>query len=137
MTGCVGLLPLQEARASDWQTVADRPDGQIVTMLDVNSIKNRNGTLTAWLRVSYSSDQTGVPGETYRSSLQLWAFDCRGERRALMQATGYDGPDATGKAVATHIFTLDSNNSWQHVEPNSVGEASLKLVCTHLPSESR
>lgn len=106
-------------------------------MLDADSIKNRNGVLTAWLRVSYNSDQTGVPGETYRSSLQLWAFDCRGERRALLQATGYAGPDATGKAVSTHMYSLDSANSWQHVAPNSMGEASLKFVCTHVPAPSR
>ena len=84
----------------------------------------------AWVKFSYQKDQTDKVKGPYRSMLQLWAYQCGLGRQSLMQFTEYSGVGGDGKVVASDAH---DRYDWSYPEPETIGEAALRVACTHAP----
>jgi hypothetical protein len=120
------------ALAAEWQKVAEGEISDRVvmtTLVDVESIKHRDGLLSAWLKVTYSSPQkdryTGAP---YLSERDLYAYDCDGERYTMVSATQYSGADLNGVPVGSP-FEQQPPLRWFHPGPGTSGGDTLSFVC--------
>lgn len=125
------MLAANPAQAADWRLLGESgPAGNtITTLVDVSSIKHREDLLTAWEKKLYAVPQKNSSnGRLFRSDLELWAFDCKDERVAIISFTDYEGEDIGGAAVSSVEMPL-SQLVWSFVSPGSVFEGGLKLVC--------
>lgn len=67
-----------------------------------------------------------VKHATYQTSRFMYAFDCDGEREAIIAGTAYT---SAGAVVSSYTISPPSAYSWEPVVPDSVGEAMLKIAC--------
>jgi hypothetical protein len=117
--------------AADWtqvNTSQSEKGAVIVWYLDVSSIRVRQGFQSAWLRKSYSAPQIYPSSAPYLSSEQLWLYDCKEERIAILTSNDFSGENGTGTMVDHRPrTTLD----WLDVAPESILESMFSLVCGH------
>ncbi len=137
----VVVVPTNQAQASDWRSqasdwrlVAEGVDHSTLE-IDLGSIKPQDGFVTAWVRRSYKSPQTDLGRHAYRSTMTLWAYDCKADRSQLLQSMAFEGPAGRGSAVASENRYL-SKDAWSYVQPDTVDEAALKFVCSHAQSKA-
>src|ERR1700733_9973832 len=85
-----------------WTQVAGKSDYSMVVYLDTNSVKVREGRLTAWIQTNYVSPQrtTDPLAKNYSSSLAIEVFDCESERSAPVSITLFSGQGGEGAVVA-------------------------------------
>jgi hypothetical protein len=101
----------------------------MTTLVDVDSIKRRDGQLTAWSKIKYSSpEKDRLNSSPYSSELQLYAYDCDGERYTILSITEFSGPDANGAPVGLP-HEQQPRFRWWHVTPGTSGGDVLKFVC--------
>jgi len=127
---CGVCAALRAAHAADWKPILDAP-GEYTVMIDLGSIGQRGATITASLRITYSRAQRMLQERMYRSAEQLWAFDCGRDRYALLQATNFAGPDATGEIVARYSWPQETG--WRSTGSSGESAAILRYVCGHAP----
>lgn len=132
----VVVVPTHQAQASDWRSqtsdwrlVVESVDHSTLEV-DLASIKPQNGFVMAWVRHSYKSPQTDLGPHTYRSTINLWAYDCKTDRSQLLQLMAFEGPDGRGSAVAAENRHL-SQDAWSYVQPDTLDGAALNFVCSH------
>jgi Surface-adhesin protein E len=76
----------------------------MTALVDVDSIKRRDGQLTAWSKIKYSfPEKDRLNSSPYSSELQLYAYDCDGERYTILSTTEFSGPDANGDPVGAAL----------------------------------
>src|SRR5262249_34349219 len=85
--------------ASNWIYISSASPGNSrqgakvdgIREIDLQSIAAEGPFLRAWFRDTYSDDVADVPGQKfYRTSRQLYYFDCKTRRSSLAQLTTYD-----------------------------------------------
>ena len=137
----VVVVPTSQAQASDWRSqtsdwrlVGEGVD-QSTVEIDLASIKQQDGFVTAWVRRSYNSAQTDLGRHPYRSTMSLWAYDCKADRSQLLQSMAFEGPAGRGSAVASENRYL-SKDAWNSVQPDTVDEAVLRFACSHAPGKA-
>jgi hypothetical protein len=120
-----------------WTQVAGKADYSMVVYLDTNSVKVREGRLTAWVQTNYvvalkTTDR--VPKE-YLSTIAFEAFDCESERSAPISITLFSGSHAEGEVVGRE--SIDARTMMlEYNRPGSIAEATLEAVCRAAPSEA-
>jgi hypothetical protein len=132
LTVLTALAAASTAQAANWMLVAVADIASGVTMttaVDTESIRRREGHLSAWSKLSYTSPQKDLKnGEAYSSEMQLYAYDCDAEKYTLLSATEYSGSDADGAAVGVQ-YEQQQPLKWFHPSPGSTGGDVLKFVC--------
>lgn len=77
----------------------------------------------AWIKVDHSRD----PTVTYRSSLELFSFNCSAQTSKLLSYVDYD---SYGKTVRTHSEPdYGADIGYSPVVPDSIGETMMTVVC--------
>src|SRR6478735_7747996 len=104
------LISAVAARAtpmSKWPTIGTfaTPDGGRATVfLDTHSITRHGDFWTARLRTLFTIDQKNDGGESFRSEMDVYAYDCREARAALVSSVTDDlrfGKDGSGRLDMT------------------------------------
>ena len=126
---CAGLSSGAAAAESDWVYV----DTSMVYIasVDVNSIRKRDGRLSAWVLRDFFEDQTSkssAKASTYRSTKFLEVVDRDGERTGTAAITHYAGDAGTGQAVESGSIPIESVKL-DYVIPGSIGAAIVDFIC--------
>jgi hypothetical protein len=127
LTLLIGAVPAALAAGPDWQTVAFDEDTTVD--VDVESIRIREGRLTAWSRFSFESEQT-IDGMKYRSYVGLVVFDCAAERSGAADDTLYSLPLGSGDVLFTDSREI-SDTKTTYNRPGTFAYRLLKFVCTY------
>jgi hypothetical protein len=125
------LLPTASLHAAEWKRLYTAPDRSVE--MDLAGIRRRGEVVMAWVKFSYQKDQTDKVKGPYRSMLQLWAYQCGLGRHSLMQFAEYSGAGGDGKVVASDAH---DRYDWSYPEPDTIGEAALKVACTYAPKST-
>jgi len=125
------LFPAAAVHASQWKRLYTAADRSVE--LDLAGIKRRGEVVMAWVKFSYQKEQPSRVKGSYRSMLQLWAYQCTLGRHALVQFTEYSGVGGDGKVVASDS---QDHYQWSYPEPDTIGEAALKVACSHSPKRT-
>ena len=88
---------------------------------DPESIKKDRHLRRVWH--SYDLHKRAKTGEL--SSLRYSEFDCKSERRRILQMTTHRGRYGTGEV----LLSTDSPGTWRYVAPGTADESLLKIVC--------
>lgn len=118
------------AAEPNWKQVASSPDNSVAVLLDINSVKVRNGRLTAWIQDNYVLAKTtsGREPKQFLSTVGLTAFDCASERYADISIVLFSQNHAKGEIVGTE--DLDPRTvSLEYSRPGSIASATLDAVC--------
>jgi hypothetical protein len=114
--------PASGIREPNWQYTGSTDNYE--SYVDANSISDRNGSRFAWGKHSYKQSQRDGEGNLYTSSVALWAYDCPSSMSALVSLALYA---ENGSVVYSGSY--DDGLDWNHVVPDTIGAAKLRLVC--------
>jgi len=124
---CVALQPPLSA-AAEWKRLYSATDRSVE--IDLAGVRRNGDVVLAWVKFSYDREQSDPAKGPYRSMLQLWAYQCGLGRQALMQFAEYAGASGEGKVVASDAR---DRYQWSYPEPDTIGEAAMKLACSRAP----
>ena len=126
-----GLLASAVAHAAQlrWEYVDGM--GSRRYFIDADSVKDRNGRLTAWVIVDYGTPQPGdlVPNRPYMSAAYLYVFDCSTEKFGTVTHIFYSGAQGTGEKIDAPPPTDASRTALNNAVPNSIDARLLRIVC--------
>ena len=123
-----GVLCLPVTHAAEWKRLYSTADRSVE--LDLSGMRRLGDVVLAWVKFSYDKEQSDAAKGSYRSMLQLWAYQCGLGRHALMQFAEYSGAGGDGKVVASDAR---DRYDWTYPEPDTIGEAAMKLACSRAP----
>jgi hypothetical protein len=123
---CATLQPRSDA--AEWKRLYSATDRSVD--IDLAGIRRNGDVVLAWVKFSYDEDQSDPAQGSYRSMLQLWAYQCGLGRHALLQFAEYSGAGGAGKVVASDAR---DQYQWSYPEPETIGEAAMKLACSRAP----
>ncbi|HEY6825148.1 MAG TPA: surface-adhesin E family protein [Steroidobacteraceae bacterium] len=124
---CIALRP-SLSEAAEWKRLYSAADRSVE--IDLADIRRNGDVVLAWVKFSYDREQADAGKGRYRSMLQLWAYQCGLGRHALMQFAEYAGASGEGKVVASDAR---DRYQWSYPEPETIGEAAMKLACRRAP----
>jgi len=132
-----GIKPNAPAGASMTATArieAIDPGANTVTFRgrdgQTHNVAVRSPDMQKFIRTLKPGDHVNVTYTSYRSMLQLWAYQCTLGRHALMQFTEYSGVGGDGAVIASDSHV---GYDWSYPEPDTIGDAALKIACSHSP----
>jgi hypothetical protein len=123
---CAALQPISDA--AQWKRLYSATDRSVE--MDLAGIRRSGDVVLAWVKFSYDKEQSDPAKGPYRSMLQLWAYQCGLGRHALLQFAEYSGASGAGKVVASDAR---DHYQWSYPEPDTIGEAAMKLACSRAP----
>jgi hypothetical protein len=94
-----------------------------------NGLTRHSGFWTARQKILFSSPQQTTKGASFRSQLDVYAYDCARNRTAHVSYLRYEGADLTGSVVDKMEHSSPSDYEWITPTTGSVLEAARKLVC--------
>jgi hypothetical protein len=90
--------------------VTIRPEGQLVTLIELRD---------------YRSGQGGLVGRRFLSATSQKQFDCPAQRYRLLAYTDFAGPMGTGNA---EIGAVDPD-TWHTIEADSMNQTLWEMAC--------
>jgi hypothetical protein len=115
------------------------PDGGTATVfVDTGNGLTRHGDFwTARQKTLFTLPQKAAGGASFRSELDVYAYDCKGSRNALVSYMRYDGENLAGTVVDKLERSSPNQYEWISPTPRSVLEASSKIVCSFIAFMNR
>jgi hypothetical protein len=115
------------------------PDGGTATVfVDAGNGMTRHGDYwTARQKTLFSAPQKSASGASFRSELDVYAYDCQGNRTALVSYSRYEGENLAGTVVDKLERTSPSDYEWVTPTTGGVLEAAKKIVCGLAAMRSR
>lgn len=99
-------------------------------LLDDGNGMSRHGDFwTARQKTLFSTPQQTSAGTSFRSELDVYAYDCTANRTALVSYTRYDGEGLTGAVVDKMEHSSAAEYQWVTPTAGTVLESARKLVC--------
>jgi hypothetical protein len=127
--------------AQKWPSIGTfaMPGGGTATVfVDAGNGLGRHGDFwTARQKTLFSSPQKTPKDASFRSELDVYAYDCIGNRTALVSYTRYEGEDLAGSVVDKMEHSSPSDYEWTTPTSGSVLEAARKIVCGLAAMRSR
>jgi len=129
------LISAVAARAtpmSKWPTIgtfATSDGGRATIFLDTHSITRHDHFWTARLRTLFTIDQKTDGGGSFRSEMDVYAYDCREARAALVSSVRYRSDDVTGAVVAEIKHSAPSEYQWSSTAPGSAMDVARRITC--------
>jgi len=127
--------------AEKWPSIGtfSIPDGGTATVfVDGGNGLSRHGDFwTDKQKTLYSSPQKTATGASFRSELDVYAYDCRANRTALVSYVRYEGENLAGSVVDKLEHSSASDYDWSTPTPGSVLERASKIVCGLVAIRSR
>lgn len=127
-----GVCPQASVRSSgtQWTKLYVAADRSVEVAIDLAGLRLRGNVVLAWLRFSYRTDQRDSGNHLYRSMVQRWAYECEPGRQALVQFAEFSGEAGSARTAVASGFR--GAYHWSYPEPDTVGEAVMKLACAHV-----
>ena len=122
------LLPVAATPATQWQRLYTATDRSVD--MDLSRIRRHDDLVLAWVKFSFTKDQPDPNKGSYRSMLQLWAYQCGIGRHALVQYAEFSKAGADGKVIASDAR---DHLDWSYPEPDTIGEQAMKVACYRAP----
>lgn len=123
-TALVAALALVSSNAvAGWVAVSDTD--RFITFADPASISKSGDTVKMWDLLDYRKVRE-VEGFRYLSQKSESEYDCKKALTRPLVMFLHVGMMGSGDTV----FTSDTPDPWQRVEPGSVNEALLKYACS-------
>jgi hypothetical protein len=92
---------------------------------------------TARQKTLFSAAQRSASGASFRSELDVYAYDCQGNRTALVSYTRYEGENLAGALMDKMERSSPSEYEWVTPASGGVLEAAKKIVCSFAAMRSR
>jgi hypothetical protein len=129
------LFAATAARANqpDWRVAASGESAAYE--VDSANIRIREGLLTAWVRVTHSTEQS-AGRYVYLSEIALYVFNCDSESSGMANVATYAGPRGTGKLVFAGDYARITAVEMQYLPPDSIGYGVMEFVCSNSPRKS-
>ena len=135
------LIATATDAAEKWPSIGTfaLPDGGTATVfVDGGNGLSRHGDFwTDRQKTLYSSAQKTSTGASFRSELDVYAYDCRGNRTALVSYSRYEGENLAGSVVDKLEHASPSDYEWRTPPSGSVLERASKIVCGLVAIRSR
>jgi hypothetical protein len=111
---------------ADWIEIGRHADHSYIAYLDPTSKKATPHGFQVWKMRDYAIPQK-EEGVTYQyvSDKTLSEYDCEHRRVRELSLEDYEGHKGSGSLLNRAV----GQESWQHVTPGSIGEASYDFVC--------
>lgn len=122
------LLTASPARAVEWWPLIGAEGVDL--HVDVDSVVQASpGLVKAWVLHSYAAPQQslGRPAFSYKSSVQLYFYNCAERTSGVVQETFY-ADDNRQTPVNSNSYSR-KNLDLDDVVPGSIGEGALEFVC--------
>jgi len=136
----LGIASAADA-AEKWPSIGTfgMPDGGTATVfVDGGNGLSRHGEFwTDRQKTLYSSPQKTATGALFRSELDVYAYDCRANRTALVSYARYEGGNLAGAVVDKLEHSSVSDYEWVTPTSGSVLERASKIVCGLVTMRSR
>jgi hypothetical protein len=115
------------------------PDGGTAAVfVDTGNGLTRHGDYwTARQKTLFSAAQRSASGASFRSELDVYAYDCQGNRTALVSYTRYEGENLAGALMDKMERSSPSEYEWVTPASGGVLEAAKKIVCSFAAMRSR
>ena len=117
----------------DWRDAS--ASDSAVYEVDAANIRVRDGKLTAWVRMTHSTEQV-VGRAAYSSQVSLYVFNCSSESSGMVNVAAYAGPRGTGRLVVSGNVAAVAEVEMQYLPPSSVFYGVLEFVCARAPRRS-
>jgi hypothetical protein len=130
-----GVLVIATAAgaAEKWPSIGTfaLPDGGTAAVfVDGGNGLSRHGDFwTDRQKTLYSSPQKTSAGASFRSELDVYAYDCRANRTALVSYSRYEGENLAGAVVDKLEHASANDYEWSTPTSGSVLERASKIVC--------
>ena len=124
---CLGACSL--AQASDW-VEASSGEGA-VAKVDTESIRRTGNKVKAWVNWQFTTTtpSDGAPQKSFSSTKNLTVFDCSEPKSVVISYIEYE-EQFGGNSVWSHQ-QADEPTRYQHLAPDTMGEAVWKFACTY------
>jgi hypothetical protein len=117
----------------DWVGVV-KSEADEVSLMNRDLIRVQDGYVLAWELTDLREPKILEGRQHFRSTEELWAYDCTNQRKAFVSGIAYSGQMGRGEVVFTeHSQTYQSEFS--PVVPGSVGAATLEFACRNRPRQ--
>jgi hypothetical protein len=127
--------------AQKWPSIGTfaMPDGGTATVFMEfgNGLTRHRDYWTAKQKTLFSAPQKTASGDSYRSELDEYAYDCKGNRTALVSYTRYEGENLAGTIVDKLEPSTPSDYKWATTNTGSVLAVASKFVCGFAAMSSR
>jgi hypothetical protein len=127
--------------AQKWPSIGTfvMPGGGTATVfVDGGDGLTRHGDVwTARQKTLFSSPQPTATGTSFRSELDVYAYDCAGNRSALVSSARYEGENLAGTVVQKTERSSPGEYEWITPTTGSVLDAARKVVCGLAAMRSR
>jgi hypothetical protein len=120
------LMMICSASWAAWEfsTAADN----FAEYYDKSTIKKKGAITKMWIMRDYLTEQNFSENKTYKSSKQLYAFDCKEDKLAGISISRYSGSQGEGSVVLTYT-RKESELEWHPIVPGSTDAINLKIAC--------
>lgn len=98
-------------------------------LLDTVSLKPADGLWTITQQDLFSSAQKTEAGASFTSELDVYAYDCRANRAAVVSYKRYEHKELSGGVVDEMHNTSPREYKWLDPAPGSALEAARRVVC--------
>jgi hypothetical protein len=136
------LVTVTSADAAEkWPSIGTfaMPDGgSAKVFVDGGNGLSRHGDFwTDRQKTLFSSPQKTSGGGSFRSELDVYAYDCQGNRVALVSYTRYEGENLAGSVVDKMEHSSANEYEWSTPTSGSVLERASKIVCSLIAIRQR
>jgi hypothetical protein len=95
--------------------------------VDLSTIKSNGRFKEAWTLTDYNSLQKHYSGKLYMSDKSKQRYDCSLDKKQNLLIVFYQ--EHMGEGSVVESTEVESLNLWNHIVPDSVGDAIQKRVC--------
>ncbi|MGQ0383545.1 MAG: surface-adhesin E family protein [Gammaproteobacteria bacterium] len=110
-----------------WE-VLPGPDGSVLLELDRDSVGQREGILTLWLRLSFAEPVPSRRHLAFHSAVAEHAVDCARRRHAAIRMTTYSGKLGEGDVI-DRWDRSPQDWAWRSARGDPVDEGIVALAC--------
>jgi len=107
----------------EWTKLVDNDETS--SYIDKTTIKKNGSFVKVWELLDYKTPQELNSGK-YKSSVILFEYDCKDERRRILSLVEYTEQMGIGK----QILTIDDPDKWSYVKPNTMQFLLMKSLCS-------
>lgn len=130
---CVVVTPcLAGAQEPVWEPLVVDDGATTLIEMDRTQIRYRDGQLSGWLRLSFAEPAQGRI-QLFLSAVALYAFDCAGQRYAVIRMTTYSEPLGEGEVI-DRWDSAPSHWQWRTVRRGSADERMQGIACAQAPA---
>jgi hypothetical protein len=127
--------------AQKWPSIGTfaMPDGGTATVFvdGGNGLTRHTDFWTARQKTLFTLPQKAATGASFRSELDVYAYDCKGNRTALVSYIRYDGENLAGSVVDKLERSFANEYEWISPTAGSVLDAAGKVICSLIAFRNR